>query len=285
MAEPYGAPTWRSLTIKRRFIPDQGRVTYQPPQNWFTIVTPLLGLCHVEYPDGSGWHQTTLVVGDTSRLVNRSAMRLWRPPSGEQKFEVAFIALPTQHFRDYADEHPEVAVDDLSSLENPRVSDLVVAPMASNLLRAQEAKMGEGYALRAAHYLTAHLLHSHHGSQSNTSGLKPERLLLVTDYMRKNLAERITLEDMAKEASLSRYYFIRQFTAATGKTPMQYLTGLRIEAACRLLITSDELISQIGIRCGFLNPESFARVFRKQLGCSPLQYRRRNVELRPSPMW
>ncbi|MFD7014658.1 helix-turn-helix domain-containing protein [Streptomyces sp. NPDC059928] len=267
---------WNSLTIERRFIPAQGRMTYQPPHGWFTIVAPLRGLCQVEYPDASGWRQTTLVSGDTSRLVGKSAVRLWRPPSGVQRVEVAFIALPTQQLRCYADEHPEVTVRDLSTLEAPRVFDPVAAAMAPALLRAQDAGLSEHYAFSAAHYLTAHLLHPHDDLQPDTPGLNPERLLAVVDYMRKHLATRVTLEDMAKEALLSRYHFLRQFAAATGKTPVQYLTELRIETACRLLTTSNELISQVGSRCGFPNPESFARVFRKHLGCSPLQYRHRS---------
>jgi hypothetical protein len=97
MADPRGVPLWHSLTIERRFIPDQRRMTYQPPQDWFTIVAPLHGLCQVEYPDGSGWHQTTLVSGDTSRLVGKSAVRLMRPPAGKQRVEVAFIAV-TERF-------------------------------------------------------------------------------------------------------------------------------------------------------------------------------------------
>ncbi|MGW2642941.1 helix-turn-helix domain-containing protein [Streptomyces sp. NPDC001348] len=250
-------------------------MTYQPPQDRFTIVALLRGLCQVEYPDGSGWHQTTLVFGDTSRLVGKSAVRLRRPPSGKQRVEVAFIALPTQHFRYYADEHPEVAVRDLSALETPRVFDPVAAAMAPALLRARDEGASEHYAFRAAHYLTAHLLHPQHDLQPDTPGLNPERLMAVTDYMREHLATHITLEDMAKEALLSRYHFLRQFAAATGKTPVQYLTELRVETACRLLTTSNELISRIGSRCGFPNPENFARVFRKHLGCSPLQYRQR----------
>ncbi|WP_406510905.1 helix-turn-helix domain-containing protein [Streptomyces sp. NBC_00212] len=276
MADPRSAPLWNSLTIERRFIPDQGRMTYQPPQDWFTIVALLHGLCQVEYLDGSGWHQTTLVSGDTSRLVGKSAVRLMRPPAVKQRAEVAFIALPTQHFRYYADEHPEVAVRDLSALETPRVFDPVAAAMAPGLLRAHDAGVGEHYAFRAAHYLTAHLLHPHHDLRSDTPGLNPERLLAVTDYMHEHLASHITLEDMAKEALLSRYHFVRQFAAATGKTPVQYLTELRVDTACRLLTTSNELISQVGSRCGFPNPGNFARVFKKHLGCSPLQYRQRS---------
>ncbi|MEU6051742.1 AraC family transcriptional regulator [Streptomyces xanthochromogenes] len=276
MANSRGVPLWDSLTIERRIIPDQGRMTYQPRQDWFTIVAPLRGLCQFEYPDDSGWHRTTLVSGDTSRLVGKSAVRLWQPPAGKQRAEVAFIALPTQHFRYYADEHPEVDLRDLSSLETPRVFDPVAAAMAPGLLRARDAGVGEHYAFRAAHYLTAHLLHPHIDQRSDTHGLNPERLLAVTDYMRENLASHITLEDMAREALLSRYHFVRQFSTATGKTPVQYLTELRVETACHLLTTSGELISQVGTRCGFPNAGNFARVFRKHLGCSPLQYRQRS---------
>ncbi|MEU8590777.1 AraC family transcriptional regulator [Streptomyces sp. NPDC048664] len=251
-------------------------MTYQPPRDRFTIVAPLRGLCQVEYPDGAGWHRTTLVSGDTSRLVGRSTVRLWRQPSGKQRVEVAFMALPTRHFRYYVDEHPEVAVRDLSALETPRAFDPVAAAMASALLRAQDAGASEHYAFSAAQYLTAHLLYPHHDLPPGAPGLSPERLLAVTDYMHEHLATHITLEDMAKEALLSRYHFLRQFAAATGKTPVQYLTELRVETACRLLTTSSELVSQVGSRCGFPNPENFARVFRRHLGCSPLQYRQRS---------
>ncbi|MGP4052087.1 helix-turn-helix domain-containing protein [Streptomyces sp. 2A115] len=93
--------------------------------------------------------------------------------------------------------------------------------------------------------------------------------------MDENLSADITLDQLAKEAHLSRYHFLRRFSATTGKTPMQYLTELRIDAARHLLAVDRERISQVGRRCGFPNPENFARVFRKHVGCSPSQYRQR----------
>ncbi len=147
--------------------------------------------------------------------------------------------------------------------------------MAPILLDAQDAGTDDRYATSAAHYLAAYLLHPQRATPSRSGCLSPQQLRAVTAYMHEHLASVITLDDLAKEAALSRYHFIRLFAATTGKTPLQYLAELRIDTARQHLAVGTEPISQVGRRCGFPSPEHFARVFRKHVGCSPSQYRRR----------
>jgi AraC-like DNA-binding protein len=154
--------------------------------------------------------------------------------------------------------------------------------MAQALLHARKTGAGERYAMSAAHYLAEYLLHPRRDASPRTGGLSPEQLQTVTTFMSANFSSNITLDQLAKEAGLSRYHFLRRFSAATGKTPLQNLTELRLEAACHLLAVDNDPVSQVGRRCGFPNPEHFARVFRKHVGCAPSQYRQQG-QLASSP--
>ncbi|MFE0420712.1 helix-turn-helix domain-containing protein [Streptomyces tendae] len=153
--------------------------------------------------------------------------------------------------------------------------------MAEALLQARKTGAGERYTQSAAHYLAEYLLHPRRDTSPSAGGLSPEQLQTVTAFMRSNFSSSITLDRLAEEAGISRYHFLRRFSAATGKTPRQYLTELRIEAACYLLAVDNDPVSQVGRRCGFPNPEHFARVFRKHMGCAPSQYRKQGQRTSP----
>jgi AraC family transcriptional regulator len=92
--------------------------------------------------------------------------------------------------------------------------------------------------------------------------------------MRDRLAEPLTLAQIAAEAHLSVYHFIRVFRAATGETPHRYLTKLRIERARELLADRDLTIAQVARRCGFAGPGALSTAFLAHVGVRPSVYRK-----------
>jgi len=97
----------------------------------------------------------------------------------------------------------------------------------------------------------------------------------VQVFLAQNLAYDVDLNTIAARASLSPYYFTRQFTAMIGMPPYRYLINLRIQRAAQLLRESDLTVTQILARVGFHSPSHFTTTFRRHMGMSPTDYRRR----------
>jgi AraC-like DNA-binding protein len=73
-------------------------------------------------------------------------------------------------------------------------------------------------------------------------------------------------------------YFRRRFKAAMGETPLEYMTHLRLNRACDLLLRHDyHSVERVAALCGFLDSFYFSTCFKKHIGTSPLKYRQMNL--------
>lgn len=84
----------------------------------------------------------------------------------------------------------------------------------------------------------------------------------------------ILVGEVAAACGMSRSSFMRGFRATTGTSPMQWLTGLRIDKAKALLAGSSLSLAEIGAHCGFADQSHFTRVFSARTGTSPGAWRR-----------
>ncbi|MER6956270.1 helix-turn-helix domain-containing protein [Streptomyces sp. NPDC000618] len=91
--------------------------------------------------------------------------------------------------------------------------------------------------------------------------------------MLHNLADPLTVDDLAEHAHMSRRTFIRRFREETGTTPMAGLTDARIDRARELLEASAVPVEQVGRLTGFDAPASLRAAFHRHLGASPQEYR------------
>jgi AraC family transcriptional regulator len=106
------------------------------------------------------------------------------------------------------------------------------------------------------------------------SGLNPRILRRVIEYLEHSFMEAISLEDMAKEAGVSKFHFVRMFKASTGQTPMAYLEHLRLRQSAALLRRRELSLSQVARASGFASHRYFSRRFTRVLGHSPSEYAR-----------
>ena len=90
--------------------------------------------------------------------------------------------------------------------------------------------------------------------------------------------ENLNLRSLAEKVYLSPSYLSNVFRQETGETLSDYLTGIRIEHAKRMLKERKLTLYYIAIAVGYQDASYFARVFRKVTGMSPSQYRERNLE-------
>ena len=100
------------------------------------------------------------------------------------------------------------------------------------------------------------------------------RLLRARDAIHARYAQSLRLEDLAREAALTPFHFLRLFRSAFGATPHQYLTRVRIEAAKRLLL-DDAPVTDVCFDVGFQSLGSFSALFAKRVGSPPSAFRRR----------
>jgi len=93
-------------------------------------------------------------------------------------------------------------------------------------------------------------------------------------FINDNFKSNISLEDVADACYINKYYLSHQFSKFKGISVGKYLLNLKIEEAQRLLETTALSINEISERSGFNDPNYFSRTFKKELGISPLQYRK-----------
>lgn len=95
------------------------------------------------------------------------------------------------------------------------------------------------------------------------------------EYIAENYSENITIEQLAETIHLSKSYFMTRFRQAAGVSAVEYITQYRIRAACSVLTESSKTVSEISFECGFRNLSNFNRQFKRLMGCTPNEYRKK----------
>lgn len=97
------------------------------------------------------------------------------------------------------------------------------------------------------------------------------------EWAAENYCEQDIVTAMAEHAKLPIKTFTRRFKAATGYTPLDYVQRLRIEESKQMLETSDSAVESIAEDVGYADAASFRRLFKRLVGESPAEYRRRQI--------
>ena len=125
---------------------------------------------------------------------------------------------------------------------------------------------------RAVSQLAFALLCELSGADSAAPSLPPLVTAAIED-IRQNYAGLYGVEELSERLGVSKSHLVRTFTAAVGVPPGRYLTTVRIEAAMRLLLHREYTLDVIASLCGFSGANYLCRVFKKETGHSPAQWR------------
>jgi AraC-like DNA-binding protein len=100
--------------------------------------------------------------------------------------------------------------------------------------------------------------------------------------MRRGLEKNWSVESLAREARMSRSAFALRFRTILGQTPLEYLTQWRMYRAGAMIRANNTSLSEVASAVGYGSESSFSRVFRREMGLAPREYRRKYAVLQSS---
>ncbi len=113
--------------------------------------------------------------------------------------------------------------------------------------------------------------------QLNTGGRgnsrSDEKVKLMLAFIQAHFQDPLSVADIAASAFISQRECFRAFKNTLHTTPLEYLKTCRLQAACQLLADSAEPVTFISQSCGLGSSSYFGKIFRCQMGCTPLEYR------------
>ena len=101
----------------------------------------------------------------------------------------------------------------------------------------------------------------------------------MTNYIQNHYQQKITLQDICEAGNVGKTKCNTLFATYINLTPMEYVKNYRIEKSSELLNKTDLSITEIAYEVGFGEASYFSKIFGRQIGCSPQQYRNLGKEM------
>jgi AraC-like DNA-binding protein len=118
------------------------------------------------------------------------------------------------------------------------------------------------------------------GKQARVTARDRRRAVEAALWIDAHAHREIELEDIARQAGVSPFHFLRLFSAVLGVTPHQYLVRSRLRRAARHLADDDKAVTDIAYDVGFNDLSNFVRTFHRAAGVSPLKFRQASRGMR-----
>jgi AraC family transcriptional regulator len=162
---------------------------------------------------------------------------------------------------------------DISAFTDAALNSLLER-LHEELLRRQASPLFlQGLAQAIAIHLVRNYAEIDGAARSGSPSLPGYKVRQITDWMAAHLTEEFTLDQLAAQAGLSKFYFNRLFKRALGVAPSRYHINLRMDEARRLLRETKKSVVEVALDIGYANPSHFAQLFRRETGLSPSDYR------------
>lgn len=155
----------------------------------------------------------------------------------------------------------------------PRVAALVTALLADG---------AEGFALEETALAVVAQVQCalHAGAAPAPVARQDERALIAAHCIDQRAGEPLKLDDVAAAAGLGSFHLVRVFRRSIGVTPHQYLMRVRLLRAMRLLRDTARPITDVAYEAGWSDLSNFTRTFRRDVGCTPGNFRRGHIATR-----
>ncbi|WP_166365597.1 GlxA family transcriptional regulator [Pseudomonas akapageensis] len=175
--------------------------------------------------------------------------------------------------------YPDIRVEDdrIYIIDGPIWTSAGMTAGLDLALGMLEKDLGVDIARSVAHRLVMHQRRS--GGQSQHSELlalapKSDRVQSALEYVRRNLARPLNVEELAETVHLSPRQFTRVFTAETGQSPAKAIEGLRLEVARLMIEQSRHPLETVARETGFRDRRHLREAFMRGFGVTPLAVRR-----------
>ena len=110
---------------------------------------------------------------------------------------------------------------------------------------------------------------------ASPASVNQERMLHMLSYMHEHYAEKISLEDIAIAAAISKREVLRCFRTCINQAPFDYLQEYRLQMAKKMLETTDMPIGVVAMESGFGSSAYFTKVFKEAENVTPKEYRKK----------
>ncbi len=158
---------------------------------------------------------------------------------------------------------------------------LELLPYLKELIREADEKKAD-YAEACHSILTLLMIRVHRHSAFDltwaTSRSAGKTCMAIKRYIDEHFMQPLTLDQLAERSHISKYYLVHAFRREFGLPPMSYLLDRRIRESCHLLRQTNHQLADISNMVGFSSPSYFSQCFRRQIGQSPMDYRRKHRE-------
>lgn len=227
------------------------------------------GSCNVQW-DG----QTTLAAPGCALLLGPGSGRLQQ--AGSVPPELLGCRFPVAVLHDIRN----MAQRDYSALFEPGQATLLYGPVQwSSCLRTvlelmRKARGEQDYPGVLYLGLLLHYAEREYRAESHAARPRNETVEQICAYLAVHYQQKFSLSEVAAKFYISPYYLSRLFRRVTGQSIVDYINGRRIEAAQKLLETTELSIGTVAEQTGFASAAHFRRVFRETMGTGPLQYRK-----------
>ena len=256
------ATPWHWHRTVELFYMESGTLEYTTPNGKWT------------FPAGSGGFVNSNVL-HTSRVV----------PSGEETIQLLHLfdsellaGVPTSRIdAKYIRPLTSATGIEMIALSNDVPQQAALLEKIRKAFDLDEGSWGYEFTLR--HYLTEiwlELFELVRGDLEANSRINPsdEKTKAMMRFIHSHYQESISVEDIAREAHISKRVCFRLFQENLHMTPLEYMTSYRLRKACQRLVDTNESITQIAYNCGFGSSSYFGKVFRERYGCTPAAYRK-----------
>ncbi len=156
------------------------------------------------------------------------------------------------------------------------LNDSLAAAVTSIYEESQQRRVGYELAVSMhMKHIMVSLLRACLGNGEEARYRAIESLRPLLDYIEVHVSDKMDLKAASGVLNMNYHYVSRLFRKAMGVTFVDYVNGKRIQAAQRLLATSDIAVSEVGAEVGIGNAAHFFELFRRHNGCTPAEFRRR----------
>lgn len=114
-------------------------------------------------------------------------------------------------------------------------------------------------------------------SSSAKQVIVPDIIVAIQSYLDRNYSRSISLDGLSRIFSISKFHMSREFKRYVGKSPNDYLIGIRLDKAKMLLVDSRRSIAEIGQLVGIPNTNHFLYLFKSREGITPSAFRKQRI--------